>query len=170
MSTHRDNRRKCQNCRRDVFTRSTRTLAEELDISHSSVRRIIEERQYNQSKRLKTPSSNEGTRKRRCARSKNLSENFTNRRKIERVIFQDEKEFPLEIPINSRNNRVYFKRRKWEVPMDRLCHPTKKLSKKVMASAGFSWFGATNKPFFVKSGGLKVNATNYVKRCTNVLE
>ena len=145
-----------------------RTIAEELDISHSSVRRMIDENEYNQFKRLKTPSSNDGTRNRRCVRAGDLAEEFTNPRKIERVVFQDEKDFPLEIPLNAQNNRVYFKGKKSDVPLKRLCHPTKKLSKKVMVSAGLSWFGAT-KPFFVNDRGLKVNATNYVKHLKNEL-
>ena len=136
-----------------------RTIAEELDISHTSVRRIIDEHGYNQ---FKTPSSNEGTRARRLNRSEALVEDFTNPRKIERLIFQDEKDFPLEIPINAQNSRVYFKGRKADVPTDRLCHQTKRLTKKVMLSAGLSWFGAT-KPFFVNDRGLKVDSKNYVK-------
>ena len=38
-----------------------RTIAEELDVSHSAIRRMIKDSGYNQFERLKTPSSNEGT-------------------------------------------------------------------------------------------------------------
>ena len=139
-----------------------RTIAEELGISHSSVRRIINENGINQFKRLQTPSSNEGTRKRRLSRAESLVEELTNPRKIERFVFQDEKDFPLEVSINKQNNRVYYKGRKSDVPLERLCHQSKRLTKKVMVSAGLSWFGAT-KPFFVNDGGLKVDSVRYVK-------
>ena len=34
---------------------------------------------------------------------------------IEHAVFQDESDFPLQIPVNSRNDRVYFKDQKKDV-------------------------------------------------------
>ena len=35
---------------------------------------------------------------------------------IEHAVFQDESDFPLQIPINSQNDSVYFKDQKKDVP------------------------------------------------------
>ena len=138
-------------------------IAKSLNVSDASIRRMIKKKGINQFKRLKTPSTNPGTRARRLQRAIELSKRFErNPRMIERVVFQDEKDFLIDIPTNPQNNRVYYKGRKSDVPEANLCHKTKRLSKKVMVSAGLSWFGATN-PFFVNDRGLKVNSTNYVK-------
>ena len=53
------------------------------------------------------------------------------------------------------------KGKKSDVPLERLCNPTKKFSMNVMVSTGITWLGAT-KLFFVNDRGLKENATNYV--------
>ena len=79
---------------------------------------------------------------------------------IEHAVFQDESDFPLEIPMNNQNNRVYFKGKKSDVPDENLCHPTNKQSKKVMVSAALTWYGVT-KPFFVNKKGLKINGKSY---------
>ena len=51
----------------------------------------------------------------------------------ERAVFQDESDFPLQIPISSQNDRVYFKgRKKKDVPDKNLSHWTNRQSVKVM--------------------------------------
>ena len=104
---------------------SLRNIAKHLEISHTSVRNIIEKKGINQFKRVRTPQMNEGTRKRRVERADGLFEKFkTNPRMIERAVFQDKSDFPLEIPLNSQSNRVYHKGKKQDVPDKNLYHPT----------------------------------------------
>ena len=79
--------------------------------------------EINQFKRLTTPGMNDGTREHRTNRSGGLAEKIGgNPRMIERAVFQDKSDFPLEIPINRQNNRVYFKGSKKDVPKENLCH------------------------------------------------
>eukprot|EP00111_Clytia_hemisphaerica_P002908 TCONS_00008243-protein len=82
---------------------SPREIARELEISHSSVRRISEDKGYNQFKRLKTPQMNDATRNRTVDPAVSLHEKFAkNPRMIERAIFQDESDFPLQVPLKAK--------------------------------------------------------------------
>ena len=104
---------------------------------------------------------NNATRNRRIQRAKFLLEKFqTNPRMIERAVFQDESDFPLQVPLNIQNNRVYYKGKKKDVPGENLFHPSNRQSIKVMVSAGLTWHGVT-RPIFVNNKGLKINAKNY---------
>ena len=59
---------------------------------------------------MKTPSMSDGTRKRRVNRASELLEKFRkNPRMVERAVFQHECDFPLQVQVNSQNNRVYSK-------------------------------------------------------------
>ena len=133
-----------------------RAIARELDVSRSTVRRIVQNSEINQFKRLTTPGMDDGARARRSIRSGDLAEKFSNPRMIERAVFQDESNFPLEIPVNRQNNRVYFKGKKTNIPENRLCHQANRQTKNVMVSAALSWHGVTS-PFFVNQKSLKVN-------------
>ena len=62
---------------------------------------------------------------------------------VERVVWQDEKDFPLDLPINAQNNRVYFKGKKCDVPDKNINKETKRLTKKVMVSAAVGVAAAT---------------------------
>ena len=138
-------------------------IAKELEVSESSVRRMVKRKGYKNYKRMKTPSMNDGTRKRRVERSTSLFEKFRkNPRMIERAVFQDESDFPLQIPNNPQNNRVYSKSEKKDIPHENLFHPCNRQSVKVMVSAGLTWHGVT-RPIFVGKQGVKVNAINYKK-------
>lgn len=140
-----------------------RGIKRRLGISRSSVKRVIKNRGINQFKRMKTPRLTDGARNRRLQRAAGLIEKFEkNKRMIEKCVWQDEKDFTLEVPVNSQNDRVYYKGKKADVPDANLISQTKKQSKKVMVSAGLSWQGVT-KPFFVNNQGLKVNAVRYEK-------
>ena len=86
----------------------------------------------------------------------------TNSRDIERCVWQDEKDFTLEVPLNPQNSRVYVYGSKNDVDDKCLFHLTNKQSIKVMVSACLTWYGAT-KPFFVNDKGLKVNSKTYKK-------
>ena len=104
---------------------------------------------------------NESTRKRRVERAAGLAAKFQgNPRMIERAIFQDESDFPLQVPLNSQHDRGYHKGKKKNVPDENLFHPSNHQSVKVMVSAALTWYGVT-KPIFVGQKGLKVNPQNY---------
>ena len=92
---------------------------------------------------------NESTRKRRVERAAGLAAKFQgNPRMIERAIFQDESDFPLQVPLNSQRDRGYHKGKKKNVPDENLFHPSNRQSVKVMVSAALTWYGVT-KPIFV---------------------
>ena len=64
---------------------------------------------------------NPGTRERRVERSINLAEKFEqNPRMIEKAVWQDEKDFPLDLPVNTQNDRVYHMGKKSDVPNENL--------------------------------------------------
>ena len=142
---------------------SPREIAETTGISRTSVRRIASSKGITNFKRVKTPSMNAATRQRRARRAQALAKRYAkNKRMVEKTVWQDEKDFPLHVPVNAQNDRVYYKGSKKDVPDANLFKETKKLSKKVMVSAGISWYGAT-KPFFVSEKGVKVNGPVYHK-------
>ena len=87
---------------------------------------------------------------------------------IEHAVSQDKSDFPLEIPPNSHNDRVYHKGKKQDIPDKNLYHLTNRHSVKVMVSAALTWHGVTQ-PFFVGKQGLKVNAKNYCNHLKNKL-
>ena len=112
---------------------------------------------------MKTPRINDGTRQRRTERAEALVARFrSDKRKIEKCVWQDEKDFTLEVPLNPQNCRVYGEGTKSDIEDTRLFHQSNKQSVKVMVSACITWNGAT-KPFFVTGEGLKVNAVSYKK-------
>ena len=138
-----------------------RKISDQTGISRSSVRRMVRRRNLRQFKRLKTPRMSEATRDRRETRVVTLKDRYeSNKRMIEKTVWQDEKDFTLEVPVNLQNDRVYGKGRKADVPDANLFSSTNRMSKKVMVSAAISWYGVT-KPFFVNSNGIKVNKENY---------
>ena len=84
-------------------------IAEQTGISRSSIRR----RNFRLFKRVKTPEINDGCRNRRYAHAKGLAKTFEcNNRMIEKTVWQDEKYFTLDIPVNLQNDREYGKRKK----------------------------------------------------------
>lgn len=92
-------------------------IAGGLSISQSFVPRKIKRKRMKQFKRIKTPYINNVTLKRRAECAGCLLEKLeTNSLMIERVVFQDESYFLLQISINSQNDRAYFKGQKKDVP------------------------------------------------------
>ena len=83
-------------------------------------------------------------------------------------MWQDENDFPLAVPVNIQNDRVYFRGRKSDIPEERLVRQTRKQSRKVMVSAAMSWNGV-KRPFFVNNQGMKVNAVRYHRHLKNEL-
>ena len=139
------------------------TTADDLNVSYSSVQRMVKRSKINQFKRVQTPQMDDGARERRVNRASGLAQKFgKNPRMVERAVFQDESDFPLQIPINKQNNRIYFRGKKSDVPEENLCHQGNRQTKKVMVSAALTWHGVT-KPFFVNCRGVKVNGQIYKK-------
>ena len=56
--------------------KSPREIARNVDISRSSVRRLVKRRNINEFKRIKTPHMNNGTKDQRTIRSEKLVEGF----------------------------------------------------------------------------------------------
>ena len=100
---------------------ASREIAEQIGISRSSIRRIIKRRNFCHFKRAKTPEMNDECRNRRRAGAIALTEKFEhNNRMIEKTVWQDEKDFTLDVPVNLQNDRVYGKGKKSDVPDDNL--------------------------------------------------
>ena len=92
-------------------------------IKRSSVVRMVKKNGYQQYKRLKTPRVTAATKQRRAERATALAEKFgKSKRSIERCVWQDEKDFTLEVLFNSQNSRVYCKGKKADVPDANLFH------------------------------------------------
>ena len=64
------------------------------------------------------------------------------------LVFQDEKDFSLQVRTNHQNNRVYFNGHKKDVQSERLYSDGNKFSKKVMVSTVITWKGFSQ-PFFI---------------------
>ena len=78
-----------------------------------------------------------GCKQRRVERSVLLAKQFFEH-SLRRLVFQDEKDFPLQIPTICQNNRVYFSGSKNDINSNRLFHEGNKFTKKVMVSAAVS--------------------------------
>ena len=83
------------------------------------------------------------------------------------MVWQDKKDFILDVPVNLLNDCVYGKGKKSDIPDEYLLSSTNKMSKKVIVSAVISWYGVT-KPFFVNNNGIKVNKENCCRHLRNV--
>ena len=139
------------------------TIADDMNVSYASVQRMVKRSKTNQFKRVSTPQMDDACRTRRVDRASGLALKFGNNpRMIERAVFQDESNFSLQIPTNRQNNRVYFRGKKCDVPLENLYHESNSNTKKIMVSAALTWHGVT-KPFFVNADGIKVNAPLYLQ-------
>ena len=85
---------------------SLRQIAPQLSIGTTSVLRIVRKRKLRCYKRMRTPQLTDGCRKRRTERAAKLSRRFTVH-SLPRLVFQDEKDFTLQVKTNRQNNRVY---------------------------------------------------------------
>ena len=77
---------------------------------------------------------NSACRKRRAERAGKLLQRFSIH-SLPRLVFQDEKDFSLQVPTNRQNNRVYFNGPKKDVQPERLYSEGNKFLKKVMVFA-----------------------------------
>jgi len=110
---------------------------------------------------------NAGCRQRRTERAARLFERFSIH-SLPRLVFQDEKDFALQVPTNRQNNRVYFNGPKKDVQPERLFSEGNRQSEKVVVSAVFTWKGVSQ-PFFVGGSKIKVNAESYLKHLRDEL-
>ena len=89
-----------------------------------SIRRMIQRRNFRQFKRVKPPEMNDGCRNRRYARPIALAEKFKrNTRMTEKTVWQDEKDFTLDVPVNLQNDQLYGKGKKSDAPDENLFAP-----------------------------------------------
>ena len=96
---------------------------------------MIKRRNFRQFERVKTPKMNDGCRNRSYARAIALAEKFErNTCMIEKPVWQDEKDFTLDVPVNLQIDRVLEKGKKSDVPDVTLFASTNKGSRKVMVS------------------------------------
>ena len=78
---------------------------------------MVKKRNLKQFKRFKTPQMSEGTRNRRETRACSLRERFGgNTSMIKKTVWEDEKDFTLEVPVNLQNYRVCGKGQKSDIP------------------------------------------------------
>ena len=76
--------------------------------------------------------------------SRSLGRKILKKRSIEQCLWQDKKDFTVDVPFNAQNNRVYGMDKKDKTPVNRLFHHANKQYKKVMVSACVTWKGTTN--------------------------
>jgi len=117
---------------------------------------------YESYSRLSAPEAKDDAVLRRLVRTEVLIDRLPYPRFVRRLVFQDETDFTLSVPTNLKNNVVYSRGPKKEIPTYRLYHRGKRQSVKLMVSCGFSWNGVT-KPFFVDPKLTKVNGRLYTK-------
>ena len=108
-------------------------------------------------KAVQTFKDNYGTQERRAKRAGALADRFSKCRSVEKSVWKDEKNFTLEVSLNSQNSRVYGFKNKDNIENNRLLYHTNRQSKKGMVSAYVVWKGAT-KQFFVNDKVLKISS------------
>ena len=99
---------------------SPREIERHTGIKKSSMVRMVKKNGWKQHKRIKTPRMSEGAKKRQTERAGALAERFSNKRNVEKCVWQDEKDFTLEVPLNHQNSRAYDKNRKGDISDDQL--------------------------------------------------
>ena len=81
-------------------------------------------------------------------------------------MFQDERDFSLQVPTNCQNNQVYFNGPKKYVQLGHLYSKGNKFSKKALVSAVITWKGVSQ-PFLIGGNGIKLNGVSYLKHLRN---
>ena len=99
--------------------------------------------------------------KRRAERAEKLLQRFSIH-SLRQLVFQDEKDFYLQLPTNHQNNRVFFNGPKKGVQPERLYSEGNKFLKKVMVSTVIAWKDVSQ-PFFIGGNGIKVNGSSYLE-------
>ena len=140
---------------------SIRQIAPRISISKSSVFRLVKKKNLHSYKRLKAPQMDSAYRKRRVERAEKLPQRFYIH-SLPRLVFQDKKDFSLQVPTNRESNRVYFNCPKEDVQLERLYSEVNKFSKNVMVFAVITWKGVSQ-PFFIGGNGIKVSRVSHLK-------
>ena len=68
---------------------------------------MIKRRGLKQFKRLKITMMSSGAQERQAKRGRALADRFTKSHFVEKCVWQNEKDFTLDVPLNSQNSRVY---------------------------------------------------------------
>ena len=76
-----------------------------------------------------------GTQERRTKRAGALADRFRKSRSVEKCVWQGEKDFTFDVPLNSQNSRVFGFENKDNIQDNSFSHHTNRQSKKVMVSA-----------------------------------
>jgi len=111
-------------------------------------------------RRVHTPQMPNTSIERRVERSRLLTERY-DQQDVEMMCFQDEKDFSLQLPINSQNDRLNTTGLKRDIHPDRLFHKSNRFSKKLTVSCVISYQGIS-RPFFINPQLAKVNSEFYV--------
>ena len=146
---------------------SIRQIAPQILISKSSVHCLVKKKNLHCYKHLKTPQMNSACHKRRAKRAGKLLQCFSIH-SLPRLVFQDEKDFSLQVPTDRQNNQVCFNGPKKAVQLERLYSEGNKFLKKVMVSVVITWKGVSQ-PFFIAGNGIKVNGASYLKHLSDDL-
>ena len=111
---------------------SQRKMASTLNISRRSVQRILSKKQLKAYKRMPTTRLTTDVKKKRKVRCRALYTRFS-KSDIKNIVFTDEKDFTLEIPLNRQNSRVYgsSNERNSSIAPERLYHETSRFSIKI---------------------------------------
>lgn len=139
---------------------SARKISKVTGISRTSVQKMIKhDLKLKSVKKVKTPQVKEDARERRRERCERLL-NLYDREAVKLMCFEDEKNFPLQLPSNSQNDRIYTAGVKLDVAEERLYRKNNKFSLKIMVSCVISHRGIS-RPFFVNPADIKVDGDLY---------
>jgi inhibitor of nuclear factor kappa-B kinase subunit alpha len=141
---------------------STREIAEQLGISHTSVSNIAKkDLRLKSFRRIPGQVLNATTRQKRLTRCRQLLRRCTVQ-KTRRLFFTDEKVFYLDPPVNSTTSKVWATGRKRDVDPQRLIRQRAKFSRSVMVSAGVCSQGKGRLHFVPEK--VKINAAHYMEQ------
>lgn len=141
---------------------STREIAAELKISQTSVMRIAKEDLHLSAfRRVPAQVITDAVRQKRLERATALLRRLKVR-DVKRVFFTDEKNFYLNPPVCSQNDRVWSSGKKSDVKPSRLLVEREKFAPHVMVSVGVC-YGGKGRLHFVDEKA-KVNAPYYIGR------
>ena len=139
---------------------SQRKIANRLDLSKTTVQRVISKRlKMKAFKRIKTSRKTTSVKQKRKTRARVLLDSIT-AAEFKTCVFSDKKNFTLEVPPNTKNNAVYGEKQN-EISASKVYHQKNHFSKNAMVSAGISWNGKI-RIHFIETGSVKVNAERYV--------
>ena len=140
---------------------SIRQIAPRILIGKSSFHRLVKEKNLYCYKRLKTPQMNSASRKKIAEHAGMLLQRFSIN-SSPRLLFQDEKDFSLQVSTNRKNHRVNFNGPKKDVQPERLYSKGNKFSKKVMVSAVITW-KLVSQTLSIGGNEIKVNEASYLQ-------